>query len=219
MNGEAERTSEERLEGSALLGHPIARAAMAVIRERGYGAADIDEITRRPGVDAVYLEHQFAGKADLTLRLLEAITDDYRARVGAAHEAIPTWPDNLRAAGWETARWILGNPEPVWFGMVGVLDAPEIVLARREELFRWCAGLVDAGRSLAPDPGRAPRAAAVMMVGSVVEGLRRQQEGTLPGGVVEAVPKMMYAAVRPYLGEEAARRELEIPPPPDLAGD
>jgi hypothetical protein len=56
-----------------------------------------------------------------------------------------------------------------------------------------------------------------MMVGSVVEGLRRQQEGTLPGDVVSLVPRMMYVAVRPYLGEEAARRELEIPPPPDLA--
>jgi hypothetical protein len=43
--------------------------------------------------------------------------------------------------------------------MIGILEAPEIVLARREELFRWCAGLVDAGRSLAPDPERAPRAA------------------------------------------------------------
>jgi hypothetical protein len=31
------------------------------------------------------------------------------------------------------------------------------------------------------------------------------------------VPRMMYAAVRPYLGEEAARAELEIPPPSDLA--
>ena len=29
--------------------------------------------------------------------------------------------------------------------MIGILEAPEIVLARREELFRWCAGLVDAG--------------------------------------------------------------------------
>jgi hypothetical protein len=56
-----------------------------------------------------------------------------------------------------------------------------------------------------------------MAMGAIVETLRRQQEGTLAEDVVEAVPKMMYAAVRPYLGEEAARRELEIPPPPDLA--
>jgi AcrR family transcriptional regulator len=110
MNGEAERTSEERLEGSALLSHPIARAAMAVIRERGYGDADVTEIIRRAGVDAAYFDHQFAGKADLTLRLLEAITADYRARVGAAYEAVAGWPDNLRAAGWETARWSWAIP-------------------------------------------------------------------------------------------------------------
>ena len=31
------------------------------------------------------------------------------------------------------------------------------------------------------------------------------------------VPGLMYGAVRPYLGEDAARAELEISPPPDLA--
>jgi len=34
----------------------------------------------------------------------------------------------------------------------------------------------------------------------------------------EFVPEMMYVAVRPYLGQEAARAELSIPPPEDGVG-
>ena len=59
--------------------------------------------------------------------------------------------------------------------------------------------------------------AAIIAIGGVAETLRRQQEGTLTADAVAIVPEMMYAAVRPYLGEEAARAELSIPPPPDLA--
>jgi hypothetical protein len=100
--------------------------------------------------------------------------------------------------------------------MVGVLDAGEMAQVRREEVFRWCASLVEAGREASPGEPP-PRSAALITVGAVVEGLRRQQEGTLRGDPVEVVPQMMYRAVRPYLGEEAALRELGIPPPPDLA--
>jgi len=45
----------------------------------------------------------------------------------------------------------------------------------------------------------------------------REGQGRLSSAPVELVPELMYGAVRPYLGEEAARRELTIPPPPDLA--
>jgi hypothetical protein len=31
------------------------------------------------------------------------------------------------------------------------------------------------------------------------------------------IPQLMYAAVFPYLGVEAAEEELHIPPPPDLS--
>ena len=111
--------------------------------------------------------------------------------------------------------------KPVAFGdlrgwMAALEAAGELVRARREALFRWGASLVDAGRSLAGDPEEVPQRAGLLAVGAVVEELRRSQEGRLEGKIVAAVPRLMYAAVRPYLGEEAARRELEIPLPPDL---
>jgi AcrR family transcriptional regulator len=206
----------ERLEGRALFEHPITGAVMAVIRERGYESADVAEFTERAGMSRPEFDRHFTGKADLTLRVFEAVIDDFEERARSAYESRATWPDNLRAAAYETVRWIVRNPDSAWFGMVGVLEAGDMALVRREEVFKWCASLVDAGRAVAPDPGSVPRSAPLMAIGAIVEMLRRQQEGSLDADPVASVPRLMYSAVRPYLGEEAARRELEIPPPGDL---
>jgi hypothetical protein len=208
--------AQTRLEGAELFEHPISSAFFAAVRERGFGLLAVADLLPTAGMDGEEFAAQFEGKADLALRIFEAAIGDYRRRAARAFESTPTWPDSMRAAAYETARWIETNPDAAWFGMVGALEAGEMVRVRREEIFRWAAGLIDAGRAVAPDPGSVPAAAPLVAIGAVAETLRRQQEGSLEEDVVEAVPKMMCAAVRPYLGEEAARRELAIPPPPDL---
>jgi AcrR family transcriptional regulator len=208
--------SAERLEGATLFAHPIATALFAVMRECGYGATTVEELLDRSAMSSAEFEGNFGGKADLTLRVFDVYIVDFKERVGRAYESAPTWPDDMRAAAYETARWLLDHPDAAWFGMVGALEAGEMALVRREETFKWAATLIEAGREVAPDPAAVPAAAPLIAMGAIVETLRRQQEGSVSEDVVEAVPKMMYAAVRPYLGEEAARRELEIPPPPDL---
>jgi AcrR family transcriptional regulator len=204
------------LEGPSLLGHPIATELFAATYERGYEAVTVEELIVRAGMRREEFDRSFEGKTELTIKVFGAYTDDFKERAGRVFESIPTWPDNMRAAAYETARWIQENPESVWFGMVGVLGAPDMVLIQREETFMWAVRVIDAGRALAPDPEAVPAAAPLMAVGAIAETLRRQQEGTLEETIVGAVPKMVSAAVRPYLGEEAARRELSIPPPPDL---
>lgn len=58
-----------------------------------------------------------------------------------------------------------------------------------------------------------PAFTAEGVIGSIGEMLtkRLQRPGFDP---YDLVPELMALAVRPYLGEEAAARELEIPPPP-----
>lgn len=209
--------SSQRLEGSTLFAHPISGAVIRSIEERGYELATIEDFLARSGMTPSEFEQQFRDKAEATDRVFEAYIDNFKRRLTVAYASEPRWPDNLRAAGYEAARWIRDNPGGTWFGMVGTLDAGDMPRLRREETFKWCAELIDRGREVAPDPDAVPPAAPLIAVGAIAETLRRQQEGTIETGIVETVAPMMYAAVRPYLGEEAALRELEIPPPPDLA--
>jgi AcrR family transcriptional regulator len=204
------------LQGPSLFRHPLAAAVVAEVAERGFEAAAITEITARAGVAKEEFDRLFIDKDDAVLRVFEAYIDDFERRVKRAFDSAPAWPDNLRAAAYALVRWIRRHPDATRFGMVEVLGAGEMVRLRREEVFIWCAALIDAGRAAAPDPEAVPQAAALIAVGAVVEVLNRDGQGTLEGDLVELVAQIMYGAVRPYLGEELARRELEIPPPADL---
>jgi AcrR family transcriptional regulator len=204
-----------RLDGRALFRHPLAAAVIAVVAERGYARASVGEIAARAGVERGEFDRLFADKNDAVLRVFEAYIEEFKAEVGGAFAAAGAWPDSLRAAAYATTRWILRYPESTRFSMVSVLEAGDMALVLREATFRWCADLIDQGRSVAPEPAAVPESAALIAVGAVVEILAREQQGTIEAEI-ELVPQLMYGAVRPYLGEEAARRELSIPPPADL---
>lgn len=204
------------LEGPRLLAHPLGRAVIEVTNERGYGLADVAAFADRAGVGEADLRRHFADKHEAVLRVLEAIIVDFRSAVGAAYESGGVWPDSLRAAGYEAVRRLLGHPERTRFAIVSTAAAGDMARARREELYLWGATLIDAGRAQAADPAAVPPRAGIVAVGAAVEELRRGQEAGAGGAVLDALPRMMYTAVRLYLGEAAARRELARPLPADL---
>ncbi len=205
--------------GADLFAHPLAAATMSVVRERGFELAEIEEICSRAGIRPEDLPEPMRDKRHLLIAVSEAYADDFQADVAAAFDAEPSWPDNLRAAAYQVVRWIDRFPEAGWWGTVGVLEAGEAARARRDEIFAWAAGMIDQGRDAAPDPAAVPGHASTIAIGAIVETLGRNMQGRIGGDPVQGVGRLMYAAVRPYLGEEAALAELEIPPPPDLAPD
>jgi AcrR family transcriptional regulator len=202
-----------RLTGRALYAHPLAAAVVAEVAERGFPATTVKQIVERAGVERAEFYRLFDDKPDAVARVFDAYIDDFQGKVKAAYESAPVWPDSLRAAAYAAMRWIIEHPEGTRFGMVSVLEAGERARLCRERVFIWSAELIEDGRQVAPDPEAVPEGAALMAIGAVVEILARQSQGTVIADPVDTVPKMMYGAVRPYLGEEVARRELEIRPP------
>ena len=203
-------------EARELFESPLGEAVIAVIAERGFPAASVDEIVGRAGIERSEFDCLFTDKEDAALQVFDSYVEEYERRALAAYRAEACWPDSLRAAVYVAARWIYEYPEATKFGIVDVLEAGEALRVRREHIFRWLASLIEEGRKVAPDPDRVPPAAALMATGAVAEILRRYLQGTFDLEPVGMVSQLMYGAVRPYLGEDAARRELEMPPPPDF---
>jgi AcrR family transcriptional regulator len=199
-----------------LFGNRLGATVIEVIAERGFTAATIEEIVERAGIDRAEFDRLFSDKEDAALQVFDSYVREYERRALAAYRSEDRWPDNLRAAAYVAARWILEFPEAAQFGMINVLEAGEPLRIRRENVFRWSAALIEEGRKVAPDPDQVPAGAALMATGAVAEILHRYVQRTIDADPIAMVPQLMYGAVRPYLGEEAARRELEIPPPPDL---
>jgi AcrR family transcriptional regulator len=202
--------------GAALLADPIAAAVVETIRARGYPRASVEEFVGRAGISRAEFDARFSSKEEVTELIIEAHLECLVGRVDDAFESAPRWPASLRAAAYETARHLGENPAMTWFMLVGVLEAGDMARARRDQIFGWAAGLIDAGRAEAADPDTVPRSAPLMAVGAIVETLRRHHAGGVEVDVAESLPWLMCAAVRPYLGEEAARAELEIGVPADL---
>ncbi|HWB69685.1 MAG TPA: hypothetical protein VG518_06880 [Solirubrobacterales bacterium] len=188
----------------------LAAAVVGVVRARGYERATVEDFAVWMGLSRDRFERRFAGKADAVLEVLEGLLASFRADVQAAFDRESRWPDNLRAAARAGDSWLRRNPDCAHFALVSVLEAPELIRVRREETILWGAALVDHGRQMAPDPDAVPLSAPLIAVGAMVETLRRAYEGSAEHQAIASVPQLMYAAVRPYLGEEAARRELEI---------
>jgi AcrR family transcriptional regulator len=183
--------------------------------ERGYDAVSVEDVAARAGGSAAGFETLFPSKQACAVAILEEIAEDNLAAVRGAFEAEPTWPDSLRAAAYAHADWILANPRKMHFGLLEIRWASELTGALRDHLAGEYLAMVDAGREVAPDPDSIPASTAEGVVGAITEVIARRIGEADGAGLVDLVPEMMYLAVRPYLGEEAARRELTIATPWD----
>lgn len=189
--------------------------------EHGYDAIALDDIAERAGGTVADFEQHFSSKQDCAAAVLQKLAENNLRAVRGAFEREARWPDSLRAAAYAHVRWIQDNPKKMHFGLLETLWAGEMTSALRDDLFRSYIAMVDAGREVAPDPKAIPAFTAEGVVGSITQVVLRNMGKGGGSDLRSQVPEMMYLAVRPYLGEEAARQELSIPPPddPDPGGD
>lgn len=194
----------------------IAAAAIDLAAEHGYEATTIELVVERAGVTRVDFDRHFADKDDCALQLYEEYLGGFVALVLAAAESEDDWRDSMRAAGYAAARFVRDNPRLAQVGVVQMLAAGSMVEARRAGMMDPIVDLIDAGRNELADPDSIGRGVAEGVLGSIYEIAIRDLASGLGTSSAEAiVPQLMYVAVRPYVGHELAREELERPPPPE----
>jgi hypothetical protein len=90
--------------------------------------------------------------------------------------------------------------------------------AQRESHLQRMVEMIDAGRQELDDPDSLGRGVAEGVFGSIYSHLVKDvQAGKGTKAAEDYVPELMYIAVRPYLGHEAAMEELTIPAPRELS--
>ena len=188
-------------------------AMLDLASERGYDAFAVADVAERAGGSVAEFESLFPSKLACAVAILEGIAESNLRAVRGAFDSEPAWPDSLRAAAYAHAEWILDNPKKMRFGLLETVWASELTSALRDHLFGEYVAMVDAGREAADDPDSIPAGTALGVVGAVTEVVTRRLGEEQSRELIDLVPEMMYLAVRPYLGEEAARRELTIPGP------
>ena len=186
-------------------------AMLDLVSARGYEAVSVGEVVARAGGDTAEFESLFSSKQDCAVAVLEEVAKENLREVRGAFDSQPSWPDSLRAAAYAHAGWIAANPAKLRFTLLEMVWASELTSAVRDNLFAEYIAMVDAGREVAPDPDAVPAQAAQSAVGAIAQVVAKNFASA--DDLFALVPEMMYLAVRPYLGEETARRELTTPRP------
>jgi AcrR family transcriptional regulator len=195
----------------------LREALLDLCAERGYENLELPVLLECAGVDQAAFNRHYSDLDGLFTAVLGDVYDEFFA---SAQEAVADqrgWRDRMRATAYALLRYLrrderVANLAAVEAQTAGPAGAQELFL----DTFDRLVDLIDEGSAEAGGPDSPSRATA-LGVGGVVFARVQQAvaEGELGLGE-EEIPQLMYAAVFPYLGAEAAEQELHIPPPPDL---
>jgi hypothetical protein len=135
-------------------------------------------------------------------------------QIATAVAELASWRERLRTAAYTMLAYLAEDERRAHVAVVDAYDGGERLQREIHKFFLYAFELIDQGRAES-GPGRRPlsRATAEAISGAISLQIR---SGFGPGWIEEArarVPELMYAAVLPYLGQEAAAEELRIPPP------
>ena len=213
----------------------ILAAMVQVVAEDGVGAVTVARVVSRAGVSRRTFYELFGGCQECFLAVFDdALSRASRVVSGAAGNAPSVWREQVRAG--VSALLSLFDEEPA-LGSLLVVDAlgggPE-VLERRARVVESLAAIIERGRTPTRNgrgtPPTSPSPlAAEGVVGAVlsviharmlerrahapsrsVNGSSRNRE---PALLIELLNPLMGVIVLPYLGQAAARRELDHPTP------
>jgi AcrR family transcriptional regulator len=170
----------------------------------------------RAGIERADFDDAYADLEDCFCQTLEAERDAFFAYLDRCLAGQELWVDRLRAVAYGLLRFLRADEARAHYLTI------ELHLAGERATRIWSETIVvplfdriDEGRFESAAPPSVTRATAEAVGGAIFNRIRMAAEqGTLLSGE-EAVPQMMFMAVLPYLGVDAAQAELRAPAPPD----
>jgi AcrR family transcriptional regulator len=191
----------------------LREALLDLCVERGYADLRLEDLLERAGVDSAAFHRHYA---DLDGCFAAVLAQAYGEFFEIAQKAVAGevgWRDRMRATAYALLRFLRSDERVARLAAVEAQHGGERALQLFVQTFNRLVDLLDEGSAEAGGPDSPSRATA-LGIGGVV--FARVQEAVAEGELglgEEEIPELMYAAVFPYLGAEAAEEELRIPPP------
>ncbi len=192
----------------------VRRALIDLCFERGFPNVTVEALCERAGIEPADFDADYADLNDCFMQVSLIEAEEFHRRIGLVRNSQAPWRDRVRFTAYELLRYFKEDERRTNFGIVEGRSAGErvqhVIAAEVEAMVE----LIDEGRQELDDPESLTRATAEDIAGGIFNQLYGQlARGPLPPEE-DHIPQMMYVAVLPYLGSEAALEELSIPPPP-----
>jgi AcrR family transcriptional regulator len=190
----------------------LLRAMVSLAGTHGYPATTIDAVCGLAEVSLSDFRSRFADMEECYLEAYDQIAAEFGERVLGAYEDPTSWHDSMWAAGWAAIGFLQEDPARARFYAVEVNVAGDRARVCRDRVMQVFADLVDAGRNELDEPQSISRATAEIVAGAIYNTIQsRIMDGTIERRE-DFLVELVYIAVLPYLGAEAAEAELRVQP-------
>jgi AcrR family transcriptional regulator len=189
----------------------IVRAMTEAVGERGYHGVRVSDVVSRAGVSRKTFYELFSGKDDCFAATYGIWVDQLLETTFAAFGSEAEWVDRLRAGVTALLAALAREPDAARLCFSEAAAAGEPAQERREAAAAELARLFEAPGLPGGPLGETLRGGRVSELN---ETLRREISAGRTARLPELAPELMCAMVLPFLGMDAAQRELGQAPAP-----
>lgn len=179
------------------------------VAEKGYANTSVEHVVQLARVSRRTFYDHFRNKEDCFLQTYDGVVSLMVAEMLKAYRAEDQWAARVRAGIRAFLHFLQIEPHFARMCVVEVVAAGHDALERRDATMRGFVPLIDSIREELEHPEAIPEVTAEAIVGAIYEivyaRLLKREHETIPA----LLPEIMYLTVVPYLGPEAAQREME----------
>lgn len=196
---------------SAVQRERLLAAMLRATGELGYREVSVQDVLDRAGVSRPTFYEHFENKEACFLAAFDSVATRLRERLEAAAEDGESWRERLRLSLAELLDFVAEDPDAAMSLIVDGRAACPPALERRDELLDHFAACLDTQvRAEAPADDAPSAIAAAGIVGGIEALLYARLNRGEADDVQSLLPSLMYFAVLPYEGHEAASEELVV---------
>ena len=184
----------------------ILQGMLQAVGTEGYERASVEDAITHAGVYRQAFYDAFESKEDCYLQAIDAGSAWMELRMREAASDAETWRDQLRGALAGLLGFLDEQPEVGRALLVEVHAAGPQAVGKRTEAMERAAAMVDLAREEGAAP--APAISAEAIVAGILAVLHARLTARQADGYIRLLPELMYLAVLPYFGPEAATEEM-----------
>jgi AcrR family transcriptional regulator len=184
----------------------MVEAMIQVVADQGFAETTVADIISAAGVSRATFYEQFADKEDCFVAAYATVMDRMLAFVseGFAADDGGDWIERLRGGIRSLLRYLAQNPVAVRVGIVEGFGAGARARDRYQQAVSAFFPFIDAGRDLVDDSARIPGETSRVVVGGISALIFNEASEGNPRNLPQLLPEMIYLAVVPYMGHDAA---------------
>ncbi len=186
----------------------ILRGMLEAVGTQGYEQTTVQDAITNAGLYRQAFYDNFEDKEDCYLHAIDAGSAWIELAMRQATGGEPTWRGQLRGALAGLLSFLDERPEIGRALLVEVHAAGPRAVEKRTQAMERAAEMMDQAREESEDV--APAISAEAVVAGILAVLHTRLAARQADGFARLLPELMYLAVLPYFGAEAAAAEMRV---------